>query len=132
MADSIEANPMSAHHQSVIWRLAAERNSWRIEVYRKVTGGSVPPDYVFFWNRPFGRNSCILMAAISLAGLILPAVSGPAQSDPQEKAAAGARDSFQNATWGFRKASSDSFSNAIWGNRGKGKQGNKFIDEDDD
>src|SRR2546425_1124820 len=130
MADSIEANPMSVHHQSVIWRLAAERNSWRIDVYRKVTGGSVPPDYVFFWNRPFGRNSCILMAAVALAGLILPVASVPAQSDPQEGSES--KLSVKNATWGFRGKQGLSPSNAIWGNRGKGKEGNKFIDDDEE
>jgi hypothetical protein len=99
------------------------------ELKRSVSGGHIPPDYQYFWNRPFGRGTCAFLSALALAGLGLPIIQKPAVS--QNEAVMGAKGKNGNATWGFRVRGygSDGFNNATWGNRTKGSRDESFMSD---
>ena len=81
-----------------------------------LNGRELPPDYEYFWNRPFGRGTCALLTAVALAGVGLPVLDAPAISQEWRRTK---QAPVENATWG---ESDTSFKNAIWGNRGKTKE----------
>src|SRR5687768_15033900 len=80
-------------------RPAAESKYWRIELNRSIIGGPLPPNYQYFWNRPFGRGTCAFLSAVALAGVGLPVLEESAISQQDYSAAK----TTENATWGLRK-----------------------------
>ena len=88
---------------------------------RSIEGRPLPPDYQYFWNRPFGRGTCAFLSAIALAGLGMPVIERPASS--QHEYQRRVKPNEDNATWGMMKPDpvkgKFDYNNAIWGNRTK-------------